>query len=72
MRNWAVRRDQRSAARRLTPSFARAIAKSNIMRNAGNVNSQVMSDMACSITTVEGLDAILEVVDVPAAPHRSF
>ena len=33
------------------------------MRKAGNVNSQVMSDMDCSITTVEGLDAILEVVD---------
>jgi len=54
---------RRPGAGRRKPSFAWAIAKSNIMRTAGNVNSQVMSAMCCTITTVEGLDAILEVFD---------
>jgi hypothetical protein len=53
---------RRRGTGRRKPSFARAIAKSNIMRNAGNVNSQVMNAMWCSVTTVEGSDSILDVV----------
>jgi len=54
---------RRWGAARRKPSFARAIAKSSIMRNAYNVNSQVMNAMLCNVTTVEGSNPILEVVE---------
>jgi hypothetical protein len=44
-------------------SLARSNAKSSIMNNASNVNSQVMNPMCCSVTTVEGSNAILEVIE---------
>jgi hypothetical protein len=76
MREMSVRRPYRRRRRtgRRKPSFAHAIAKSSIMRNAGNVNIQVMNAMCRSLTTVDGSDGILVAVDRlrprPAAPFE--
>jgi hypothetical protein len=54
---------RRRGAVRPKLSLARANAKSSIMKNAGNVNSQVVNPMCCSVTTVDGSYEILEVIE---------
>jgi hypothetical protein len=54
---------RRRGAVRPKRSLARSNAKSSIMKNAANVNSQVMNHMCCSVTIVERSNEILEAIE---------